>query len=88
MEKRVPITGHLGYTHSLEVIREGIDGLEHVWISPYNDICALDMQFGPGTPVTSMMDRNFATRTFKGWEEADLKGARAQPGLRRWSNIK
>ena len=78
VEKRVPITGHLGYTHSLDVIREGIDGLEHVWISPYNDICALDMQFGPGTPVTSMMDRNFATRTFKGWEEADLKSARAQ----------
>lgn len=29
VDKRVPVTGHLGYTHSLDVIRAGIDGLEH-----------------------------------------------------------
>jgi len=28
VDNRVPITGHLGYTHSLDVIKAGIDGLE------------------------------------------------------------
>ncbi len=78
VDKRVPITGHLGYTHSLDVIKAGIDGLEHVWISPYNDFCALDMQFGPGKKVSSMMNRHFAPLTFTGWEEADLHGQKAQ----------
>ncbi|MGH8010136.1 MAG: amidohydrolase family protein, partial [Candidatus Binatia bacterium] len=78
VDKRVPITGHLGYTHSLDVIKAGIDGLEHVWISPYNDFCALDMQFGPGKKVSSMMNRHFAPFTFKGWEEADLYGHKAK----------
>jgi len=73
-DKRVPITGHLGYTHSLDAINAGIDGLEHVWISPYNDFCAADMQFGPGLSVHSMMDRKFAPLTFTAWEEADLHG--------------
>lgn len=78
VDKRVPITGHLGYTHSMEVIKAGIDGLEHVWISPYNDFCALDMQFGPGKKVSSMMNRHFAPLTFKGWEEADLQSHNAK----------
>ena len=59
------------------MIKAGIDGLEHVWISPYNDFCALDMQFGPGKKVSSMMTRHFAPLTFKGWEEADLHGHQA-----------
>jgi imidazolonepropionase-like amidohydrolase len=78
VDKRVPITGHLGYTHSMEVIKAGIDGLEHVWISPYNEFCALDMQFGPGKKVSSMMNRHFAPLTFKGWEEADLQSENAK----------
>jgi len=78
VDKRVPITGHLGYTHSLDVIKAGIDGLEHVWISPYNDFCALDMQFGPGKKVSAMMNRHFAPLTFKGWEEADLQSQKAK----------
>lgn len=78
VDKRVPITGHLGYTHSMEVINAGIDGLEHVWISPYNEFCALDMQFGPGKKVSSMMNRHFAPLTFKGWEEADLQSVKAK----------
>lgn len=69
VDGRVPVTGHLGYTHSLDAIEAGIDGLEHVWISPYNEFCALDMQFGVGA---SMMDPTFWTRTLKGWEDADL----------------
>jgi len=75
VDKRVPVTGHLGYTHSLDAIKAGIDGLEHVWISPYNEFCALNMRFGPGA---SMMDPNFWTRLTKGWEDADLQGEGAQ----------
>jgi len=75
VDKRVPVTGHLGYTHSLDVIKAGIDGLEHVWISPYNDFCALEMQFGVGA---TMMNPAFWQQLNKGWEETDLKGKRAQ----------
>src|SRR5438132_4786151 len=42
VDKRVPVTAHLGYTHSLDAIRGGIDGLEHVLISPYNAFCAVN----------------------------------------------
>jgi len=75
VDNRVPVTGHLGYTHSLDAIKAGINGLEHVWISPYNEFCALDMQFGPGA---SMMNPKFWTQTIKGWEEADLQNPRAR----------
>ncbi len=75
VDKRVPVTGHLGYSHSLDLINEGIDGLEHMWISPYNEFCALDMQFGQGA---SMMDPGFWTQITKGWEEADLEGEGAK----------
>ncbi|MCE2485262.1 MAG: amidohydrolase family protein [Desulfurellaceae bacterium] len=75
VDKRVPVTGHLGYSHSLDLINAGIDGLEHMWISPYNEFCALDMQFGPGA---SMMDPGFWTQITAGWEEADLEGEGAK----------
>lgn len=77
VDRRVPVTGHLGWTRSLDAIEAGIDGLEHVWISPYNEFCALDMQFGAGA---SMLDPEFWTRTLKGWEGADLAG----PLATRW----
>jgi cytosine/adenosine deaminase-related metal-dependent hydrolase len=80
VDNRVPVTGHLGYTHSLDAIKAGINGLEHVWISPYNEFCALDMQFGPGA---SMMSPKFWTQTIKGWEEADLQNPRA----REWFDV-
>lgn len=75
VDKRVPVTGHLGYSHSLDLINEGIDGLEHMWISPYNEFCALDMQFGAGD---SMMNPSFWTQITKGWEESDLEGEGAK----------
>ncbi len=81
VDKRVPVTGHLGYSTSMELIEAGIDGLEHVWISPYNDICALDLRFGPGRAVTAM-DSDFWRLTMKGWIEADLDGVRPQAWLR------
>ncbi len=75
VDKRVPITGHLGYCSSMDAIEAGIDGLEHVWISPYNDICALNMRFGDDA---SMMKKAFWTQTMAGWEAADLSGERAR----------
>ncbi len=75
VDKRVPVTGHLGYSHSLDLINEGIDGLEHMWISPYNEFCALDMRFGAGA---SMMNPGFWTQITKGWEESDLEGEGAK----------
>lgn len=77
VDKRVPVTGHLGYCSSMDAIAAGIDGLEHVWISPYNDICALNMRFGQDA---SMMDPGFWSQTMAGWEQADLQGE----GMRKW----
>jgi hypothetical protein len=70
VDKRVPVTAHLGYTHSLDAIHGGIDGLEHVLISPYNEFCSVNQQFGS---EASMLDPAFFPRLIKGWEEADLK---------------
>ena len=64
VDKRVPITGHLGYTTAMQAIEYGIDGLEHIWISPYQDICSLEMRLAPGA---SMSNRSFWTHTLKGW---------------------
>lgn len=77
VDKRVPITAHLGYTHSLDAIDAGIDGLEHVLISPYNEFCAVGMQFGLGA---SMLDPAFFPKLIKGWEAADLQAE----GARTW----
>lgn len=73
--KRVPVTGHLGYCASMDAIEAGIDGLEHVWISPYNDLCALNRRFGRDA---SMMKREFWTRTLAGWADMDLSSPRAR----------
>jgi len=77
VDKRVPITAHLGYTHSLDAIHAGIDGLEHVLISPYNEFCAVGMQFGLGA---SMLDPAFFPKLIKGWEAANLQAE----GARTW----
>ena len=75
VDKRVPITGHLGYTTAMQAIAFGIDGLEHIWISPYQDICTHEMRLAPGA---SMSNRSFWTHTLKGWELIDLKAPNAQ----------
>jgi hypothetical protein len=77
VDKRVTITAHLGYTHSLDAIHAGIDGLEHVLLSPFNGFCAVGMQFGLGA---SMLDPAFFPKLIKGWQEADLRAE----GARNW----
>ncbi len=75
VDKRVPVTGHLGYTTAMQAIELGIDGLEHIWISPYQDICSAEMRLAPGA---SMSNRSFWTHTIKGWEELNLQAPNAQ----------
>lgn len=75
VDKRVPVTGHLGYTTAMQAIEYGIDGLEHMWISPYQDICSLEMRLAPGALMTN---RSFWTTTLKGWEQMDLQAPNAQ----------
>lgn len=60
VDKRVPVTGHLGYCSLMEA---SIDGLERVWISPYNDTCALNIRFGKNA---SMLDVSFWSDTMVG----------------------
>src|SRR5690242_14745865 len=79
--KRVPVTGHPGYTHSLDVIRAGIDGLEHAWISPYNEFCALNMQFGASA---SMMDPNFRSSSLKVGRRLTCREKVRAPGSAPW----
>ncbi len=75
VDKQVPVTGHIGATTALEAVTMGIDGLEHMWISPYNNICPVEMRFGP---ELSMMSSKFPKVTFEGWEQADLQGPGTQ----------
>jgi hypothetical protein len=71
----VPVTGHLGWMRASDAIKSGINGLEHVSISPFQDICPVQHRWGP-TP--SMMDREWGRKLRLGWQEADLDA----PGTR------
>jgi len=66
---KVPVTGHLGWMRASEAVDAGINGLEHASISPFQDICPLQHQWGPNP---SMMTREWGQKLRQGWEEADL----------------
>ena len=65
----VPVTGHLGWMRASEAVKAGINGLEHVSISPFQDICPLQHRWGPNP---SMMSREWGQKLRLGWQEADL----------------
>jgi hypothetical protein len=65
----VPVTGHLGWMRASEAVEAGINGLEHVSISPFQDICPLEHRWGPNP---SMMSREWGQKLRLGWQEADL----------------
>jgi hypothetical protein len=69
----VPVTGHLGWMRASEAVEAGISGLEHVSISPFQDICPLQHQWGA---QPSMMSREWGEKLRLGWQEADLAEAR------------
>jgi imidazolonepropionase-like amidohydrolase len=71
----VPVTGHLGWMRASEAVKAGINGLEHVSISPFQDICALEHRWGPNP---SMMSREWGQKLRLGWQEADLGAASAR----------
>ena len=66
---RVPVTGHIGYMRASEAVKAGINGLEHISPSVFNDICPAQLRFGPGT---SMAGRQFVERLRAGWLAADF----------------
>ena len=65
----VPVTGHLGWMRASEAVKAGINGLEHVSISPFQDICPLEHRWGPNP---SMMSSEWGQKLRLGWQEADL----------------
>jgi len=72
---RVPVTGHIGYMRASEAVKAGINGLEHISPSVFNDVCPAHLRFGVGT---SMAGRQFAERLRAGWLEADFTVPDAQ----------
>ncbi len=66
---RVPVTGHIGYMRASEAVKAGINGLEHISPSVFNDVCPVHLRFGPGT---SMAGRQFVERLRAGWLGADF----------------
>ena len=72
---RVPVTGHIGYMRASEAVKAGINGLEHISPSVFNDVCPAHLRFGPGT---SMAGRQFVQRLRAGWLEADFTAPDAQ----------
>jgi imidazolonepropionase-like amidohydrolase len=75
-DNRVPVTGHLGYMRASEAVAAGINGLEHISPSVFNDVCPAQLRFGAGT---SMAGRQFVERLRAGWLGADFSA----PGARR-----
>ncbi len=72
---RVPVTGHLGYMRASEAVKAGINGLEHISPSVFNDVCPAHLRFGPGT---SMAGRQFMERLRAGWLGADFSAPEAR----------
>jgi hypothetical protein len=71
----VPVTGHLGWMRASEAVKAGINGLEHASISPFQDICPLQHQWGPNP---SMMSREWGEKLRLGWQEADFAEPRTR----------
>ncbi len=66
---RVPVTGHIGFMRASEAVKAGINGLEHISPSVFNDVCPERLRFGVGT---SMAGRQFVERLRAGWLAADF----------------
>jgi hypothetical protein len=69
VDGRVPVTGHLTRTRASEAVAAGIAGLEHNFVTPYNDICRPEDR----TPEDAgWHTRGFITQVHQGWSRADL----------------
>ncbi len=72
---RVPVTGHIGFMRASEAVKAGINGLEHISPSVFNDVCPAQFRFGAGT---SMAGRQFVERLRAGWLAADFSAPEAR----------
>src|SRR5215469_5453597 len=72
---RVPVTGHIGWMRASEAVKAGINGLEHISPSVFNDVCPAHLRFGAGT---SMAGRQFMERLRAGWLAADFEAPDAR----------
>jgi hypothetical protein len=72
---RVPVTGHIGWMRASEAVKAGINGLEHISPSVFNDVCPAHLRFGAGT---SMAGRQFVERLRAGWLGADFSAPDAR----------
>ncbi|TAJ20565.1 MAG: hypothetical protein EPO65_03335 [Dehalococcoidia bacterium] len=70
VDQRVPVTGHLGRTWASEAIEAGIDCLEHVHATCYQDVVRLEDRHGreDGNGARA----NYWTWLSEGWSRADL----------------
>jgi hypothetical protein len=73
---RVPVTGHLGRTLASEAAEAGINGLEHVIVTAYNDVAPEGRRFDAMT--SSMATGEFWSGLLGGWADVDLDAASAQ----------
>ncbi len=63
-----------------EAVKAGINGLEHISPSVFNDVCPAHLRFGAGT---SMAGRQFVERLRAGWLAADFAAPDARIADRR-----
>ena len=70
VDQRVPTTGHLGRTTASEAIQAGIDGLEHLHASIYQDIALPEDRHAPDGGNGTIP--NYWTWLCEGWARANL----------------
>lgn len=80
VNSRVPVAGHLGRTLASEAMEAGINSLEHVLLTPYNDIASEDHRTAPGEV---MMTPGFWPKVNQGWLAADLHADH----VKRWIDL-
>ena len=69
VDRRVPVTGHLGRTKASEAMEAGINGLEHALLTPYNDFAPEELRTKPDE---LMMTPGFWPKLYEGWMRADF----------------
>jgi len=80
VDGRVPVTGHLGRTLASEAMEAGINGLEHVLLTPYNDIAAPEHRTARNE---LMLTPGFWPKVNQGWLAADLD----HDHVKRWIDL-
>lgn len=80
VDRRVPVTGHLGRTLASEAMAAGINGLEHALLTPYNDFAPEELRTAAGEVMATP---GFWQKLYRGWLAAELDSDRG----RRWIDL-